>query len=131
MGRDGGSGFLSFQLWRPSSVGPTLFTKVDGSEVQLQSDQVTGSGDFLTINIILTGDNTIEFQSGDVVGYYHPSDVRYQVVTLRTNGYRVYVFDLDNSPVPTSVNLNNADGNFNFAQTLIQFTIGKCAIKSS
>ena len=124
------SDFLSFQLWRPSSVDPTVYNKVDGSEVQLQSDnQVTrGSNDFREANIFLIGDNTIEFQSGDVVGYYHPPDTRYRVINIPTDGYILYRFDLNRSLVPTSVNLNGADGNVNNAQPLIQFTIGKCAI---
>ena len=127
------SDFLSFQLWRPSSVGPTFFTKVDDSEVQLQSNAqiIRGSNNFREANIILTGNNTIEFQSGDVVGYYHPPDSRYEVFTIRTNRYRLYRFDLDNSPVPTSVNLNNADRDNNNRQPLIQFTIGKYVIKSN
>ena len=110
-----------FQVWRPLSTNSTVYNKI--GEVQLQSDQVTGSGDFQTANIILTGNNTIEFQSGDVVGYYHPSNSRYQVRTIRTSGYRLYRFD--GSPAPTSVNLNNADRDENDRQPLIQFTIGK------
>ena len=122
--------FLSFQLWRPSSVDPTVYNKVDDSEVQLQSNnQVTrGSNNLLEANIILTGDNTIEFQSGDVVGYYHPPDARYRVINIPTDGYILYRFDLNRSPVPTSVNLNDANSNVSNAQPLIQFTIGKCAI---
>ena len=122
--------FLSFQLWRPSSVDPTVYNKVDNSEVQLQSDNqvTTGSNNLPEANIILDGDNTIEIQSGDVVGYYHPPDARYQVITISTDGYILYRFNLNGSPAPTSVNLNDANGNFNNAQPLIQFTIGKCVI---
>ena len=112
-----------FQVWQPLSTNSAVYNKI--GEVQLQSDQVTGSGDFQTANIILTGNNTIEFQSGDVVGYYHPPDARYRVRTIRTSGYRLYQFDLDSSPVPTSVNLNNADSEDDEQQPLIQFTIGK------
>ena len=117
--------FLSFQLWRPSSVDLTVYNIVDDSEVQLQSDdQVTrGSNNLLEANIILTGNDTIEFQSGDVVGYYHPSDARYRVRTIQTDGYILYQF---NGLPPTSVNLSDADRNDNERQPLIQFTIGKC-----
>ena len=113
-----------FQVWRPLSTNPIVYNKT--GEVHLSDDQVTmGSNNFLEANIILTGNNTIEFQSGDVVGYYHPPESRYQVRTIRTNGYILYQFDLDSSPVPTSVNLNNADSSNNERQPLIQFTIGK------
>ena len=115
-----------FQVWRPSSTDSTVYNKT--GEVQLQSDdQMTDSGSFQlqTVNIILTGNETIEFQSGDVVGYYHPRDSRYRARTIRTDGYIQYQFD--GSPAPTSVNLNNADIDNN-QQPLIQFTIGKCTL---
>ena len=119
---DGMDNYPIFQVWRPSSVGSTVYNKI--GEVQLQSNQVTGDGNRRTVNIILTGNNTIEFQSGDVIGYYHPSDARYRVRTIRTDGYILYQFD--GSP-STSVNLSGANDNDNERQPLIQFTIGKCA----
>ena len=115
--------YLSFQVWRPSSVGSTTYNKI--GEVQLQSDdQLTGSGHFQTANITLTGNNTIEVQSGDVVGYYHPPDARYQVRTMQTDGYILYRF----IGSPESVDLNNSfKSNNNYRQPLIQFTIGESA----
>ena len=116
-------GYPYFQVWRAISVDSTMYTKI--GEVQLQSDdQVTGSGDFQTANITLTGNNTIEVQSGDIVGYYHPSDPRYRVITIGTDEYRLYQFEESESP--KSVNLNNSINNNNHRQPLIQFTIGKC-----
>ena len=110
-------------MWRAESFGSTIYNKT--GEVQLQpDDQVTGSGNQRTVNIILTGNNTIEFQSGDVVGYYHPPQSRYRVRTIRTDGYRLNQFI--GSPAPTSVNLSNANRTNNRRQPLIQFTIGKC-----
>ena len=109
-----------FQVWRPT--GSRNYNRI--SEVQLQSNQVTGRGTYRTANIILTENNTIEFQSGDVVGYYHPPQSRYQVRTIQTNGYVLYRFD--GSPAPTSVDLSNANHNDNRRQPLIQFTVGKC-----
>ena len=111
-------------MWRPLSTNSTVYNKT--GEVQLRSDdQVTGSRNNRVANIILTGNNTIEFQSGDVVGYYHPPQSRYQVRTIRTDGYVQYQFN--ESPAPTSVDLNNADSDDidNERQPLIQFTIGK------
>ena len=108
-------------MWQPSSAGSTIYNKT--GEVQLQSNQVTGSGTYPTANINLTGDNTIEFRSGDVVGYYHPSNSRYLVRDISTAGYVLYRFD--GSPAPNSVNLSNYDyiGGTS-RQPLIQFTIG-------
>ena len=113
--------YPSFQVWRAVSVGSTVYNKI--GEVQLQSDdQVTDSGDNQTANIILTGDDTIEFESGDVVGYYHPPNSRYLVRDINTTGYILYRFD--GSPASNSVNLSEYDLMFNFRQPLIQFIIG-------
>ena len=121
------SASLLFQIWRPSS--PSLYNRI--GEVQLQSvDQVTrGNSGFLETNITLTGDDRIEFQSGDVVGYYHPSGSQYVVRDIPTDGYVLYRFD--GSPPPTSVNLNEGDRRINSRQPLIQFQIGKSTIANT
>ena len=114
-----------FQVWRPSSVGSAMYNKI--GEVQLQSDdQLNGSDNFWTANITLTGNNSIEFQSGDVVGYYHPPDASYRVRSIPTDGYILYQFEGSHQ----SVNLNNNDDSDNYRQPLIQFTIGKCYVHS-
>ena len=114
--------FLSIQVWRQSSPGSTRYTRID--TVQLQSNQVTtGSGDFLKANITLTGDDRIEFLSGDVIGYYNPNNLRYTIRDIRTDGYFLYRFD--GSPAPISVNLENRNQVFNFRQPLLQFTVGQ------
>ena len=120
---------LSFQVWRPTSVDLTVYNKI--GEVHLQSDNqvTTGSSNFLEANITLTGNNTIEFQSGDVVGYYHPSNAHCSVRDISTDGYVLYRFG--ESPVPNSVNLSNRNAMINFRQPLIQFTIGTEIISHS
>ena len=117
---DSANDSLSFQVWRPLSVSSTICNKI--GEVQLQSDdQLTGSGNFRIANIILTGNYSIEVQLGDVVGYYHPPDARYQVRTINTSGYVLYRFNGSFA----SVDLNNNFRSNNYQQPLIQFTIGK------
>ena len=114
-----------FQVWRPASVGSTMYNKV--GQVELSDDQVTRVSNNQVANIILTGNNTIEVQSGDVVGYYHPPDAQYRVRTRWTYGYRLYEF----SGSHESVDLNNID-NDNYRQPLIQFTvIGKFVVHQS
>ena len=83
-----------FQVWRPSSTNSMVYTNI--GEVQLQESQVSqcNSNDYCNVNIILTGNDTIEFQSGDVVGYYHPNLTRYRITTIQTNGYAQYRFHL-------------------------------------
>ena len=110
-----------FQVWRPASVGSTIYNKI--GEVQLQSDEqlYEFNDDVRIATIILTGANAIEVQSGDVVGYYHPPDARLRVITRETDGYILYLF----SGSSNSVDLNNTVGSYNEQQPVIQFTIGK------
>ena len=116
-------------MWRPTSVDLTVYNKT--GEVHLQSDNqvTTGSSNFLEANVTLTGNNTIEFQSGDVVGYHHPSNARYQVRDINTTGYVLYRFN--GSPVQNSVNLSNSNAIGRYRQPLIQFTIGTEIISHS
>ena len=93
--------------------------------MQLQSDaQVTGSNHIRTANITLTNDDRIEFQSGDVVGYYHPPDARYQVRDSFTDGYVLYQFNGLSSAVSDSINLTKRNFILNFRQPLLQFDVG-------
>jgi len=117
------SASLHFQIWRPLSPDLVIYNRI--GEVQLQSDDqvIRGSNSFLETNITLTGDDRIEFQSGDVIGYFHPPVSHYQVRDIQTDGYYLYRFD--GSPAPTSVNLNERSARINSRQPLIQFKIGE------
>ena len=108
------------QVWRARSAGSTIYNKI--GEVKLQSDsQVTRDKNNRTVaNIILTGNNTIEVQSGDVVGYYHPLDARYRVRGISdagANGYVLYQFN--GMPASNSVNLSEANRRNNSRQPLL------------
>ena len=109
-----------FQVWRQAVN--TTYNKI--GEVHLQSDDqvIEVRDNVLVATIILTGNNTIEVQSGDVVGYYHPLQSRYQVRTIRTDGYIQYQF----SGLHELIDLNNIIDIDDRRQPLIQFTIGKC-----
>ena len=110
--------FPYFQVWRPSSTDLLLYNKT--SEVQLSSaNQVTEN----IMNIKLTGNNAIEFQSGDIIGYYHPHGSRYIAYINNTNGYKLYRFDklLQN---PEAVNISEATKIMKWKQPLLQFTVG-------
>ena len=113
---------LSFQVWRSSSPGSMTYSRI--SEVLLQSDnQATRRrSNLYDANITLTGTSRIEFQSGDIVGYFHPNGIRYSVRDIQTDGYVLYRFD--GSPPPTSVDLSMRNAMINSRQPLIQFTIG-------
>ena len=122
-----GSNYPFFQVWRPVSVGSTIFNKV--GEVSLQSDDELSEVSNVTqiATIVLTDNDTMEVQSGDVVGYYHPPQSNYQVRALSTEGYRIYQF-IGSSE---SVELNNYVDIDDNRKPLIQFTIGKCAVNQA
>ena len=99
-----------------------IYNKI--GEVQLQSDnQVTEGYNNFEATIILTDNSRTEFQSGDVIGYYHPIQSRYQVRDVSTRGYVLYRFD--GSPAPSTVNLSAANDMFDYRQPLLQITVGK------
>ena len=109
-----------FQIWRLSSTDPLVYNKT--GEVELQNNQVSlDSEDFGIATINLTGNNTIEVQLGDVVGYYHPPEARYRVRTILTNGYLLYQFDGSHE----SVDFTNKRDCRDERQPLIQFIVGK------
>ena len=123
---DDGVNYPIIQVWRPVSIGSMIYNKT--GEVQLMSsDQGTGEDRYRLVTIILTGNNTIEVQPGDVVGYYHPPQSRYRVRTRNIDGYTIYQFE--GSPNLTSVNLRSANSNYDRRQPLIQFSIGKWVFK--
>ena len=114
-----GTNFPYIQVWRQSPT-PQLYSVVGA--VQIESDHLNTQLSYLEAIISLTGNNRIQFLSGDVIGFYNPSDSGYVTRDIRTSGYVFYVFiGSDDS----SLNLNNADLSFNGRQPLIQFTLGK------
>ena len=72
-------------------------------------------------NVSCTGDNRIEFQSGDVIGYYHANEVWYRLWSIETTEYTSYIHDEDNPP--NMLNTNNVDSET--WQPLIQVLYGK------
>ena len=113
-------GYPYFQVWRVTSNSRT-FKKI--AEVQLPQNRVSRiTGDIYVANIALTVNSAIEFQSGDVVGYYHPPNARFQVRTIGTSGYRLYQYSGSLETVNLSDNMRTDDNR----QPLIQFTVGKC-----
>ena len=81
------------------------------------------SDNYCIANIALTGNDRIEFQSGDVVGWYTTPDARYGMMTIRTDGYVVYFRLSYTLAPPTSANISENSIGDRF-QPLIQFVIG-------
>ena len=116
----GGNSFPSFHVWRLASVDSRVYNRI--GEAQLQSDDqvITGVSNLQETNITLTGTNRIEFQSGDVVGFYQPPNASYRVISRETDGYQLYRF-VGSSDLVTLV----GEG-VNNRQPLIQFIVGEC-----
>ena len=125
---DGSSGgYPSVQVWHPTSS--TQYTRVD-TECPLTANDISRmnpNGDAYYLgNVSCTGNNRIEFQSGDIIGYHQGSPVRYQVWNIESNGYTFYHLDTDtNSPLNT-FNINDNDASLvDNRQPLIQVMYGK------
>ena len=73
-------------------------------------------------NVSCTGDNRIEFQSGDIIGHYHANEVQFRLWNIGTAGYTSYVRD-ENSP-PNTFNVNGVDDSIT-RRPLIQVLYGK------
>ena len=117
------------EVWHQATPGGDVFDKV--GEVHLVESEVVEEVDknndtYWLVNITLNDDDRIEFETGDVIGYYHPPDSRYRVWNIRTMGYTAYAneftFALNTTDVATQ------DATVTNLQPLIQFTIGMSTV---
>ena len=73
----------------------------------------------------LNSSSQIEFQSGDVIGYYQPSNAR-QIWNIQTDEYTSYSY---NATTPSAVlNINIEGISENNYQPLIEVMLGKIII---
>ena len=84
------------QVWHPAS--PTRYTRVVTECALTESDISNMRDAYYLGNVSCTGDNRIEFQSGDVIGYYHSNEVRYRLWNIETMRYTSYVHVLKTAP---------------------------------
>ena len=112
------------QVWHPTSS--SEYTRVDTECPITESDinriRPRNEDDYYLGNVSCTGDNRIEFQSGDIIGHYHANNVLYKLWNIDTATYTSYVRDED-SPLNT-FNVNNVDDSIT-RQPLIQVLYGK------
>ena len=82
------------QVWR--NVSSDLYILV--GHYQLQESDISRKRDYYLANVMLNVTNRIEFQSNDVIGYYHPSQPRYRVWNVENaKGYSIYSVNTDSS----------------------------------
>ena len=116
----GATNYPMFQVWHPITT--TTYSKI--GEVQLSdgSLKVVDEGSYYYANTSLNSNSQIEFQSGNVIGYYQPSNAR-QIWNIRTNGYTSYSSTVK-SPL-SSFDINNVDNTHDNYQPLIAVMFGK------
>ena len=116
-------GYPSVQVWHPTSS--TEYTRVDtectltASDISMMMDE--NGNDYYLGNVSCAGNNSIEFQSGDVIGY-HQSRAVHQLWSIESNGYTSYYHNTS-SPLNTFTT-SNASQSVD-RQPLIQVIYGK------
>ena len=119
--RDSSSGdYPIVQVWHPTN--PATYIRVD-TECPLNERDINKTrNEYYLGNVSCTGDNRIEFQSGDIIGHYHANNVRYRLWNNITAEYTSHVRD-ETSP-PDSFNINGMISTEN-KRPLIQVLYGK------
>jgi len=113
--------FPRIEIWRPSSPGSSVYSNlgyVTLSRGTLIGDPTSGYY-FLRLSII----NSSDFQFGDVIGYYQPSQPRRVIWNINTTGYTSYSNNV-NSPSNT-IDINDVDHVERDRQPLIELQFGK------
>ena len=110
-----------FQVWRPI-LNSNIYIKI--GEVQLSdgSLKVADEGSYYYVNMSLNSSSQIEFQSGDVVGYYQPSNAR-QIWNIQMDEYTSYSYTVTSPLIFLNINTEGiSETNY---QPLIEVMFGK------
>ena len=113
--------FPRIEIWRPSSPGSNVYSNL--GSVTLSRGTFIGdstSGYYLLRLSII---NSTDFQFGDVIGYYQPSQPRRVIWNINTIGYTSYSNNV-NSPSNT-IDINDVDNVETDMQPLIELQFRK------
>ena len=120
-----------FQIWRPSSFGSNVYNRVGQAQFRSESliiieDTVIEDTKFYLTNAEMMVENhQIEFQPGDVIGYYQPSNAHRLIWSIEeTNEYVSYSNNA--SEAFTTFNRSNVDHVDNNLLPFITVGFGKC-----
>ena len=103
MGNSSGVSLPVFQVWRPLSAGSNVYSKV--GQVQFEN-RTSVLGNFIS-NVSLLTNNQIEFQSGDVIGCYHPFNLLHAIWWIFDNNYTAaYVDNINTGADVINVNIS-------------------------
>ena len=124
MSDQSGSNFPLFQVWHPTTLNSSTYNKA--GEVQLpQGSRINGQGQnsYYHASLSLNSNSQIEFQLGDVIGYYQPSSPSRLIWSIQTSGYISYSNAVTN-PL-ASIDTNALENVENDRQPLIAIMFGK------
>ena len=117
-----GENYPLFQVWHPTSLNSSTYNKT--AEVQLVADNFISIGQgrsYYHVSLSLNSSSQIEFQSGDVIGYYQPSSSRRLISSIQTSGYTSFSSTVKSS----TIDINNVDNIDTNLQPLIKVMFGK------
>ena len=116
-------------MWRPSSPNSTVYTKI--GEVELPPGDFMGEilVNYYFSNLSLNSSSQIEFQSGDVIGYFQSPNPRRWVRNIQASGYTSYSNDASNASA-SIINTSNTDNIDMERQPLIEVAIGQSKMYS-
>lgn len=86
-----GNDLPRLQIWRPSSLKLNVYNRIGQLSFvspQLIENRFTKKQFYFTY--ATSGDDQIEFQPGDVIGYYQPSNPRYLLWSIEEQEYFSY-----------------------------------------
>ena len=86
----GATNYPIIEVWRPYIYSGS-YIKIDEVHFSAGSLKGAGQGSYYYANISLNSSSQIEFQSGDVIGYYQPSNSR-QIWSIQTDEYTSYSY---------------------------------------
>ena len=92
------------QLWRPSSFGSNVYDIIDQTKFR-EGNRIDGTQFYFITAVFKNGQ--VEFQPGDVIGYYQPSNPRHLLWSINEAGYVSY--SINASTAATTINTNNVD----------------------
>jgi len=108
------------QIWRPSSLNSTVYNRI-GQAQFTNTTHVTTNHSFT--NITISNSSELEFQSGDVLGYYHSINSSHLISNILAIGHTSYVSSSSSASTVT-IDVMEFTRNYN-EQPLIGMTFGE------
>ena len=112
------------QVYRPSMESRESYIEED--RYTLSNNDITNMSDYHLANVSFIDNDRIEFQSDDVIGYFIPSESRYNIWNIETVGYTSYI-DEGSRENTFSINIDTDAIEAN-RQPLIQVIFGKAVL---